>query len=66
LRLDGDEKLFFKVVKAGFQQRRKILNNALKSLLPTTKRAPLLLLTKRAEQLTVADFVALTKYIAIS
>jgi 16S rRNA (adenine1518-N6/adenine1519-N6)-dimethyltransferase len=66
LRLDGDEKLFFKVVKAGFQQRRKILNNALKSLLPTTKREPLSLLTKRAEQLTVADFVALTQYIAIS
>jgi 16S rRNA (adenine1518-N6/adenine1519-N6)-dimethyltransferase len=66
LQLDSDEKLFFKVVKAGFQQRRKILNNALKSLLPTTKQEPPPLLTKRAEQLTVADFVALTKYIAIS
>jgi 16S rRNA (adenine1518-N6/adenine1519-N6)-dimethyltransferase len=65
LQLDSDEKLFFKVVKAGFQQRRKTLSNALKPLLPATKRAPLCLLTKRAEQLTVADFVTLTKYIAI-
>jgi 16S rRNA (adenine1518-N6/adenine1519-N6)-dimethyltransferase len=64
LQLDVDEKLFFRVVKAGFQQRRKILRNALKSLLPATKHPPLLL-GKRAEQLTVADFVALTKYIAV-
>jgi 16S rRNA (adenine1518-N6/adenine1519-N6)-dimethyltransferase len=64
LQLDCDENLFFRVVKAGFQQRRKILRNALKPLLlPTTKQPPTLL-TKRAEQLTVADFVALTKYIA--
>jgi 16S rRNA (adenine1518-N6/adenine1519-N6)-dimethyltransferase len=65
LRLDCDENLFFRVVKAGFQQRRKVLSNALKLLLPpTTKKSPPLLLTKRAEQLTVADFVALAKYIA--
>jgi 16S rRNA (adenine1518-N6/adenine1519-N6)-dimethyltransferase len=63
LQLDVDEKLFFRVVKAGFQQRRKTLRNALKPLLPATPPPPLLL-AKRAEQLTVADFVALTKYIA--
>jgi 16S rRNA (adenine1518-N6/adenine1519-N6)-dimethyltransferase len=63
LRLDVDEKLFFRVVKAGFQQRRKTLRNALKPLLPVTQQ-PSLLLEKRAEQLTVADFVTLTKYIA--
>lgn len=63
LQLDVDEKLFFRVVKAGFQQRRKTLRNALKPLLPATLPPPLLL-AKRAEQLTVADFVALTKYIA--
>ncbi|HAN49945.1 MAG TPA: hypothetical protein DCQ08_02935 [Amoebophilaceae bacterium] len=64
LQLDVDEKLFFRVVKAGFQQRRKTLRNALKPLLPATKQPPLLL-AKRAEQLTVTDFVALTKYIAM-
>ncbi len=63
--LDCDEALFFRVVKMGFQQRRKVLRNALKSLLPTTKPT-LLLLDKRAEQLTVADFVALTQQIALS
>ena len=61
--LDVDEKLFFKVVKTGFQQRRKTLRNALKPLLPQTKPTPILL-AQRAEQLTVADFVVLTKYIA--
>jgi 16S rRNA (adenine1518-N6/adenine1519-N6)-dimethyltransferase len=66
LQLDTDENLFFKVVKAGFQQRRKMLSNALKPLLPTTAYAPTTLLAKRAEQLTVADFVTLTKYIAMN
>ncbi|MHA7877518.1 MAG: 16S rRNA (adenine(1518)-N(6)/adenine(1519)-N(6))-dimethyltransferase RsmA [Bacteroidota bacterium] len=61
--LDSDEDLFLKVIKTGFQQRRKTLRNALKPLLPPAK-APSPLLAKRAEQLTVADFVALTQYIA--
>ena len=61
--LDCDESLFFRVVKTGFQQRRKMLRNALKPLLPATKQA-LPLLDKRAEQLAVADFVALTRLIA--
>ena len=62
LQLDCDEKRFFQVVKAGFQQRRKMLRNALKPLLPATS-LHLPLLDKRAEQLTVADFVALTQAI---
>ena len=63
LKLDVDEKLFFSVVKAGFQQRRKTLRNALKPLLSAiSSTSPLL--AQRAEQLSVADFVALTKYIA--
>jgi 16S rRNA (adenine1518-N6/adenine1519-N6)-dimethyltransferase len=58
-----DEKLFFKVVKQGFQNRRKTLRNALKPLnLPEEiKEHPYLSL--RAEQLSVADFVALTSKI---
>ena len=64
LRLDVDESLFFRVVKVGFQQRRKTLRNALKPLLPTIVE-PSPLLAKRAEQLTVADFVALAQYIVV-
>jgi 16S rRNA (adenine1518-N6/adenine1519-N6)-dimethyltransferase len=57
--LDCDEELFFKVVKAGFNQRRKTLRNALSSKfqVPSSKLA---ILSKRAEQLSVKDFVELT------
>jgi 16S rRNA (adenine1518-N6/adenine1519-N6)-dimethyltransferase len=48
------------LVKAGFNQRRKTLRNALKSTLPPeAMNHPLM--DKRAEQLSVADFVALHK-----
>lgn len=56
-----DEKLFKQVIKAGFNQRRKTLRNAL-SVLYTG--APHPLFTQRAEQLSVADFVELTRFIA--
>lgn len=60
--LPCDEKLFFRVVKTAFNQRRKTLHNALKSLpeLPKTG-VPEAFATKRAEQLSVADFIALTQ-----
>ena len=53
--LNCDEKLFFKVVKTAFNQRRKTLRNALsvmfdKALLTDS------IFDKRAEQLTVEDF----------
>lgn len=58
-RLDCDEKLFFMVVKMGFNQRRKTLRNALRALqLPENE-----LLNKRAEQLSVGDFISLTKMV---
>jgi 16S rRNA (adenine1518-N6/adenine1519-N6)-dimethyltransferase len=62
--LDCDEKLFKQVVKQGFNNRRKTLRNALKPLnLPETiVRLPLL--DKRAEQLSVNDFIGLTLAIA--
>lgn len=63
LRLGVDEKLFFNVVKAGFQQRRKTLRNALRPWLAAASPPPELL-AKRAEQLSVADFVTLTQHIA--
>lgn len=61
--LSCDEKMFFKVVKQGFQNRRKTLRNSLKPInLPTTMNDHKLL-NLRAEQLTVEDFVALTNEI---
>src|ERR1700761_2099318 len=62
--LDCDEKLFWQVVKAGFNQRRKTLRNALSPLINKEKMAGEPLLELRAERLSVADFVALTKKIS--
>ncbi|MGM0580469.1 MAG: 16S rRNA (adenine(1518)-N(6)/adenine(1519)-N(6))-dimethyltransferase RsmA [Bacteroidota bacterium] len=59
-----DEKLFFRVVKQGFNNRRKTLRNALKSFDLSTEIKSLDLLNQRAEQLTVNDFVELTNHIA--
>ena len=63
-KLDCDEKLFFRVVKAGFNQRRKTLSNSLKAI-PFNREniAELPLFTKRPEQLSVAQFVELTNFI---
>lgn len=61
--LDCDEKLFWRVVKAGFNQRRKTLRNALSAVVPKTQLGEHPFYDKRAEQLSVADFVALTKFI---
>lgn len=64
--LDCDEKLFWQVVKAGFNQRRKTLRNALSSLINKEKMADEAVLELRAERLSVADFVGLTRKIAAS
>ena len=56
--LDCNEKLFFRVVKTAFNQRRKTLRNALKPIGDFTDHP---LLTKRAEQLSVSEFVILTQ-----
>ena len=50
------------VVKAGFNHRRKTLRNALKNFTLQSPEAAEYL-SKRAEQLTVQDFVKLTKII---
>jgi 16S rRNA (adenine1518-N6/adenine1519-N6)-dimethyltransferase len=64
--LDCSEELFFSTVKAAFGQRRKTLRNALKGRI-REGTIPLpgvqALLGKRAEQLQVADFVELTRYV---
>jgi 16S rRNA (adenine1518-N6/adenine1519-N6)-dimethyltransferase len=61
--LDCDEKLFWQVVKAGFNQRRKTLRNALSSLINKEKMTEEPLLDLRAERLTVGDFVKITQQI---
>ena len=60
MRLDCDEKMFFTVVKTAFNQRRKTLRNALR---PLGEFAENPLLTKRAEQLGVKEFVELTNMV---
>lgn len=55
-----DERLFTKLVKQGFQNRRKTLRNALKNLNLAAVVYQLEVMDRRAEQLTVDEFVALT------
>jgi 16S rRNA (adenine1518-N6/adenine1519-N6)-dimethyltransferase len=61
--LGCDQKLFVRVVKQGFNNRRKTLRNALKPLNLPPEITEEKLLDKRAEQLSVEDFVYLTKKI---
>jgi 16S rRNA (adenine1518-N6/adenine1519-N6)-dimethyltransferase len=61
--LPCQEATFFKVVRLGFQQRRKKLRNALKVLdLPADVIASTTL-DKRAEQLSINDFISLSQRI---
>lgn len=62
--LDCDEKLFWQVVKAGFNQRRKTLRNAVSSLINKEKMTDDPLLDLRAERLSVEDFIKLTNSVA--
>ena len=62
--LDCDEKQFVDVVKTGFNQRRKTLRNALKKFELPASVTILEVFNKRAEELSVNDFVELTKLIA--
>lgn len=55
-----EKRKFFNLVKAGFNQRRKTLRNALRGTLPPEALTDPLM-DKRAEQLSVADFVGLHK-----
>ena len=57
--LNCNEDLFFKVVKASFNQRRKTVRNSVKSL-SGNHNIDSVYLDKRAEQLSVNEFVELT------
>ncbi|MBR6048699.1 MAG: 16S rRNA (adenine(1518)-N(6)/adenine(1519)-N(6))-dimethyltransferase RsmA [Bacteroidales bacterium] len=61
--LECDEKLFVQTVKAGFNQRRKTLRNALRSAGLPIEKVDETVLGKRAEQLSVQEFIQLTKSI---
>ncbi len=62
-RLDCDEQLFIKVVKASFGQRRKMLRNSLKAAFGGFNGEEHRFFSMRAEQLSVADFVELTQWV---
>ncbi len=55
--------LFVKVVRAAFNQRRKTLRNSLKALGMNTDNIDACILDKRAERLSVSDFVELTNHL---
>ncbi|MEN2994171.1 MAG: 16S rRNA (adenine(1518)-N(6)/adenine(1519)-N(6))-dimethyltransferase RsmA [Thermodesulfovibrio sp.] len=62
-----DEKLFFRVIKSAFGQRRKIISNSLKSIIDEPKEfltkigiEP----TKRAEELSIEDFALISNELA--
>ena len=62
VKLECNEELFLKVVKGGFNQRRKTLRNSIKSAFNVAGiEHPLL--DKRAEQLGVNEFVELTNMV---
>lgn len=61
--LPCSEKLFFTVVKTGFQQRRKTLRNSLKTLNLSDNLREDSIFDLRPEQLSVQDFIELTKKI---
>lgn len=61
--LPCDEKLFFRVVKTAFQQRRKTLRNSLKSFQLPEDLKEETIFASRPEQLSTAQFVELTQKI---
>lgn len=62
--LDCDERLFIKVVKASFGQRRKMLRNSLRSVFGDFGGAEHRFFSDRAERLSVADFIELTNWVS--
>ncbi len=64
IEMNCDEKLFKTIVKTSFNQRRKMIRNSLKSLLPEGTNFPdEAIYTKRPEQLSIEQFEQLTNLI---
>ena len=59
--LDCDEKLFFKIVKTTFNQRRKMIRNSIR-VITGKLDSDHELFSKRPEQLSVDNFITLTNY----
>lgn len=64
-KLDCDEALFVRIVKAGFNQRRKMLRNSIKQFIQDDRFSHPFL-EKRPEQLSIGEFVELTNSISQS
>lgn len=64
-KLDCDEDLFFSVVKRCFNQRRKMIRNPVKMMV-RQDAGTMPLLSQRAEQLSVEQFVELTNWVAVN
>ena len=62
--LSVDEKLFFRVVKTAFNQRRKMLRSSLKSFNLSDTLKEDTIFAMRPEQLSVSEFIKLTHKIA--
>ena len=63
LNIDYNEKLFKQIVKTTFGQRRKMIRNTLKSIVPENFSLEDSYYNKRPEQLSLADFITLTQKI---
>jgi 16S rRNA (adenine1518-N6/adenine1519-N6)-dimethyltransferase len=61
--LGCDEKVFRRVVKQSFSQRRKMLRNTMKSIISDPELLADDFFNQRPEKLSVADFVQLTKWV---
>ena len=61
--LPCNEKLFFRVVKTAFQQRRKTMRNSLKTLNLSDNLKANVIFDKRPEQISVEAFIELTTLI---
>jgi 16S rRNA (adenine1518-N6/adenine1519-N6)-dimethyltransferase len=61
--LECNEELFIKIVKSTFNQRRKQIRNSIKAVIdiPDSETTPLF--QKRPEQLSVEQFIELTKFV---
>ena len=64
LNLNCDEKLFLKIVKLSFQQRRKTMRNSLKQINLSDNLREDTIFDKRPEQLSVTEFIDLTNMIS--
>ena len=64
--LGCDEKLFKRIVKATFNQRRKMLRVSLRQICnPRSEFFDDPMMTRRPEQLSISEFIALTNKVAI-